>query len=220
MADELQLRYEAIKKVIPENVTLVAVSKMQPIDALVAVYQLGQKIFGENYVQELIEKVKKFESLQIKDVKFHFIGHLQTNKVKMLLPFVDCIESVDSFRVMAEIDRQAKELNRNIPCFFQVNIDEEPSKSGFLAEQLDELSAKIHSYENIKPRGLMAIPDPARSAHYSFQRMKEFSNKYASSLGNELSMGMSHDYLEAISEGATMVRVGSKIFGERKLFSD
>lgn len=195
---------------------LMAVSKTHPTEKILALYREGQKIFGENYVPELIEKKKLFDQQRQTDINLHFIGHLQTNKVKMLLPFIDTIHSVDSSRLLVEIEKRARELNKKIHVYFQINIDDEDTKGGFQVGDLSELENELSVCQFIVPEGLMCIPDPDLDVRGSFQRMKELSLKHGKVLGFGLSMGMSNDFNVAIECGSTMIRVGSKLFGERK----
>ncbi len=195
---------------------LLAVSKFQPVEKMLALHGQGQCDFGENYVQELIAKAKEFRSRGITDVRFHFIGKLQTNKVKALLPEVAAIHSVDSLRLLQEIAKRAREAAVLPSVYFQVNIDREDSKSGFLEEDLSELCRAVRESGGVKPIGLMAIPDPGKNPAEAFRRMQELSTRYGSVLGTGLSMGMSGDYEEAIRHGATVIRIGTALFGERK----
>ena len=197
---------------VPE---LVAVSKFQSIDKMLDLYRQGQKTFGENYVQELIEKKEKLSAQNIYDLDFHFIGHLQSNKVKLLLPHVNTIHSVDSIRLLNEIEKRANELNKKIKIYMQVNLDLEESKGGFQVDELSNLSQKVAELKNVTCLGLMAIPNPDGRSDEAFQRMKDLSLLYREKLGSGLSMGMSQDYEVAILHGATSLRIGSAIFGAR-----
>jgi len=203
---------------VPE---LVAVSKFQPLEKLRALYDQGQRVFGENYVQELIEKKKAFEAAGISDVDFQFIGHLQTNKVKLLLPFVDTIHSVDSFRLLDEIASRATALRKSVRVYFQINVDQEVSKGGFSEADLPALAqhftdcSKARSTSLI-PMGLMCIPDPEKDPRGAFLRMRAWSSRWKEPLGGGLSMGMSDDFPLAIECGSTVVRIGSALFGTRR----
>lgn len=206
----------------PVNVRLTAVSKFHPESLLLEAYGAGQRIFGENHVQEL---VPKYEHLP-KDIEWHFIGHLQANKVKYIAPFIHTVQSVDSLRLSEEINRQAGKYNRKINVFLQIHIAQETHKFGFLYEEVEELLAKrtFDALENIRITGLMGM---ATFTGDEQQIRREFSSLHAFFLKlkdiyfagdeffRELSIGMSDDYLIAIEEGSTMVRIGSKIFGER-----
>lgn len=213
---------EFIKKNIPENVTLVCVSKFHPETAIMEAYDAGERVFGESRVQELTEKYNHLP----KDIHWHFIGHLQTNKVKYIAPFVSLIHGVDSFKLLAEINKQAEKINRKINCLLQVHIATEESKFGFSAEELMELfeSKNIRSLEFINVRGLMAmatftdnqeqIKNEFLGLKKLFEMIKE-NYEVNNSDFSEISMGMSDDYKLAIQAGSTMVRIGSSIFGHR-----
>lgn len=207
-----------IKSNTPTNVTLVAVSKTYPNSALLEAYEAGQRVFGENKVQEL---TNKYETLP-KDIEWHMIGHLQTNKVKYIAPFVSLIHGVDSFKLLKEINKRAAQNERVINCLLQIHIAEEDTKFGFDEKEVVELiqSEAFQDLKNIKIVGLMGM---ATNTTDESQIRKEFKslrtlftklNTQHSSL-NTLSMGMSSDYKIAIEEGSTMIRVGSSIFGQR-----
>lgn len=219
--DELLARYRAVRGAIdaaaksegrvPESVRLVAVSKVHSYAKIRALYDAGHRDFGENYVQELVEKARAAERDGLDGIRWHFIGHLQTNKVKLLVPHVALIHGVGSFRVAEEI---AKRANRRIPVLIEVNIDGEESKSGVRIPELRPLVERLRALPNLDLRGLMCIPDPKRpaGARDAFRRLAALG----ADLGfTELSMGMTADFADAIAEGATLVRVGTAIFGER-----
>lgn len=207
------------------NVTLVAVSKIQPVAAIEALYALGQRDFGENYVQELVEK----EASLPKDIYWHFIGHLQSNKVKMIAPFVHLIHAVDSFKLLQEIEKQAAKNNRTIDVLLQLHIATEETKYGMdeneLMKCLEYYTAQKESLTHVRIRGLMGMAsftdDEAQvrtelqQIRTAFVQMKKtfFIGK---SYFDTCSMGMSADYKMAIEEGSTMVRIGSMLFGARK----
>ena len=211
-----------IKNNIPENVTLVCVSKFHSETAIMEAYDVGERVFGESRVQELTEKYNHLP----KDIQWHFIGHLQTNKVKFIVPFVSLIHGVDSFKLLAEINKQAEKINRKINCLLQVHIATEESKFGFSAEELMELfeSKNIRSLEFINVKGLMAmatftdnqeqIKNEFLGLKKLFEMIKE-NYEVNNSDFSEISMGMSDDYKLAIQAGSTMVRIGSSIFGHR-----
>lgn len=216
-------RLQKIKATIPHHVTLVAVSKTHPVGAIQEAYDAGQRIFGENKVQEMTEK----QPLLPADVEWHLIGHLQTNKVKYIAPFVSLIHSVDSEKLLAEIDKRAAQNNRVIDCLLQVYIAKEESKFG-----LDELELEavldpnnISKYKNVRIVGLMGMAtftDNENQVHAEFKTLKtifDLTKARTQSIDNvqlnHLSMGMSGDYQLAIEEGSTMVRIGSSIFGNR-----
>jgi PLP dependent protein len=208
-----------------QNVTLVAVSKTKPVEDILALYNLGQRDFGENYVQELVEKYK----LLPKDIRWHFIGHLQSNKVKQIAPFVSLIHSVDSEKLLKEINKEAKKNNRIIDCLLQVYIAKEESKFGLNDEELEELITEtaatnsMNLFKNISIKGLMGMAsfsDDKEVVRKEFQHLKSLFDKYSPFASPHspfaiLSMGMSADYEIAIEEGSNMVRIGSLLFGKR-----
>jgi pyridoxal phosphate enzyme (YggS family) len=209
-----------ISELNKKSVTLVAVSKTKPIEDILELYTLGQRDFGENYVQELTEKYE----LTPKDIRWHFIGHLQSNKVKYIAPFASLIHSVDSKKLLAEIDKQAKKNNRVIDCLLQIHIAEEETKFGFNENELKELiSSDLTVYRNVQIKGLMGMAsftDDVQKVRNEFKFLKRLFDKYSSwSIVNFqftiLSMGMSADYEVAIEEGSNMVRIGSLLFGKR-----
>jgi pyridoxal phosphate enzyme (YggS family) len=207
---------------LPPGCTLIAVSKTQPIEKIQEAYDAGQRAFGENKAQEMS---RKYEQLP-RDIQWHMIGHLQTNKVKYIAPFVHLIHSVDSLKLLTEIDKQAKKNNRIIACLLQVHIAEEESKFGFSAEEVHELlkNDALQKLDHIRITGLMGMATFTENIE---QVRKEFHslNQLFTTLKNqplpqqvvmqELSMGMSGDYLIAIEEGSTLIRIGTAIFGER-----
>lgn len=195
------------------TVRLVAVSKVHPPSALRAAHAAGQRVFGESYVQELVEKAAALSD-ELTDVELHFIGRLQTNKVKALVsvPALACVESVDSARLATELDRRVRERGRRLAVLLQVNVGREPQKSGVLPEELDALVAHVHTCEALELRGLMAIPPADEDPRPHFRALRELADRHALP---ERSMGMSDDLEIAIEEGATLVRVGTAIFGPR-----
>jgi hypothetical protein len=211
-----------IKNNLPAGVKLVAVSKTKPNEDILAAYQAGHKIFGENKVQEL---VRKYEQLP-KDIEWHFIGHLQTNKVKLIVPFVHLIHGVDSFKLLKVIDSEAKKMNRQMNCLLQFYIAEEETKFGLTLSEAEEIlrSPDFKSLKNICVAGVMGMATYTENAgqiRNEFKLLntifKALKNEYFSGVKSftEISMGMSDDYQIAIEEGSTLIRVGSKIFGER-----
>lgn len=216
--------YKSISEELKDkNTTLVAVSKTKPAEEINELSDLGQKDFGENYVQELTEKYE----LLPKDIRWHFIGHLQTNKVKYIAPFISLIQSVDSFKLLKQINKEAKKNNRVINCLLQVHIAKEETKFGLDEEELDEILKSVNQKDddlkNVFIEGLMGMAsftDKAEIVKQEFQSLKNFFDKYSSTQNENyglktLSMGMSADYKMAIEEGSNMVRVGSLLFGER-----
>jgi pyridoxal phosphate enzyme (YggS family) len=218
---EIQENITKLQERISAGVKLVAVSKFKPKELLLEAYEIGFRAFGENYVQELVDK---YEALP-KDIEWHFIGHLQTNKVKYIAPFVHLIHSVDSFKLLKEIDKQAAKNERVIECLMQIYIAKEDSKTGMdKAEYLEMLeSGEFKLLKNIKVKGLMGMStftdnlDLVREEFRSLKNLFEQTRKIQADnfLLQEISMGMSGDWQLAVEEGSTMVRVGSSIFGSR-----
>ncbi len=205
-----------IKNSIPSHVTLVAVSKTKPNEAILEAYNAGQKDFGENYVQELVDKQEQLP----KDINWHFIGHLQSNKVKFIAPFVYLIHGVDSFKLLQEINKQAQKNNRVINCLLQIFIATEETKFGLSFEECEAIfkSEEFKQLQNIKVCGFMAMASNTEDENQirkEFKSLKDFANKHQTANIKHLSFGMSSDYKIAIEEGSTMVRIGSIIFGER-----
>jgi pyridoxal phosphate enzyme (YggS family) len=213
----IQENYRDIKSRLPENVQLVAVSKTHPVSSIQEVYDLGQKVFGENKVQELVEK----HPLLPKDIQWHIIGHLQTNKVKYIAEFVDTIQSVDSEKVLNEINKEAKKHNRKIKVLLQVKIAEEDTKFGLEIEEARSLFEKFVNgeFENIEITGLMGMAtftEDDDQIKIEFSVLKNLFDQLSQIKKLEtLSMGMSDDFPIAIECGANSVRVGSAIFGRR-----
>ncbi|NRD23425.1 YggS family pyridoxal phosphate-dependent enzyme [Winogradskyella litoriviva] len=214
----IKANLEHIKSKLPKHVTLVAVSKTKPVSDLMEAYNAGQRIFGENKIQEMIDKHEEMP----KDIEWHMIGHVQRNKVKYMAKFVSLIHGVDSFKLLKEINKQAKNHNRVIDCLLQIKIAEEDSKFGMSANDASTLlkSNEFSELKNIKIVGLMGMAtftDNSKQIENEFK----FLNNTFSELKNtnaELkvkSMGMSGDYQLAIACGSTMIRVGSSIFGVR-----
>lgn len=211
-----------IKATLPAGVRLVAVSKTHPIEMLQEAYDAGQRLFGENKVQEMTAKSQVLPN----DIEWHFIGHVQSNKIKMMAPYVSVIQGVDTYEKLAEIDRQAARFNRHITCLLQLHIASEETKFGFSADEctamLDE--GKWKDLKNITIGGVMGMAsntDDEAQVLGEFRRLKQifdtFKEKYfnESTDFNTISAGMSGDYQLAIQEGSNMVRIGSSIFGER-----
>lgn len=201
---------------------LIAVTKTKPVDMLMEAYQAGCKMFGENKVQEM---VSKYEVLP-KDIDWHLIGHLQTNKVKYIAPFVSMIHSIDSFKLLQEVNKQAQKVNRVIPCLLQIHIAEEDTKFGLSVEEAEALLhlPELPALQHIKISGLMGMAtftENLTQIRKEFKGLKLFFNQLKSQKlpanveMQELSMGMSGDYHIAIEEGSTLIRVGSSIFGAR-----
>ncbi len=212
-----------IRQNIPQNVKLICVTKFHSDENIMEAYNFGERLFGESRVQELMEKQPRLPD----DIQWHFIGHLQRNKVKYMAPFVELIHGVDSLRLLAEINKQAVRNDRIISCLLQVHIAEEQSKFGFSADELVEIyeNNALIEYPSVRICGLMGMAtftDNQDQVRKEFQSLKQLYDKIKSTYEannlhfTELSMGMSDDYQLGIEEGSTMVRIGSSIFGERE----
>jgi pyridoxal phosphate enzyme (YggS family) len=211
---DIKANLNTILKSITKEVTLVAVSKTRQNSAIIEAYQLGQRIFGENKVQELVQK---FDELP-KDINWHMIGHLQTNKVKFIAPFVSLIHGVDSVKLLKEINKRAKLNNRVIDCLLQVHIATESTKFGFDIPKVNEAIDSANEYQNIRIVGLMGMAtftDNKQQVIQEFSSLKVVFDTAKNEHITILSMGMSGDYQLAIEQGSNMVRVGSAIFGHR-----
>lgn len=219
----MNINKEKYKEIISElgGVTLVAVSKTKSAEDIKELYDLGQKDFGENYVQELVNK----NEVLPKDILWHFIGHLQSNKVKYIAPFVSLIHGVDSFKLLKEISKEGEKNKRILNCLLQIHIAQEETKFGLSEDELDDIfgSAELKSLNNIKICGLMGMAsftEDQEIIRNEFRYLKTLFHSYNQlKIDNcqltTLSMGMSADYKTAIEEGSNMVRIGSLIFGER-----
>ena len=214
--------YHSIKKELESyQAQLIAVSKKKPIEDILEAIDTGQKNFGENYVQELVEKESHFKG----NVNWHFIGHLQSNKVKMIAPFVTLIQGVDSFKLLQEINKEGKKIDKVIDCLLQVHIAQEETKFGFSEEEVESLLLfpELVEMENIKIKGLMGMASFSSDNSLlkkEFSSLKKlFDNSKLMSLEPDafdtLSIGMSSDYKIALDCGSTMIRIGSTLFGER-----
>ena len=196
------------------KITLVAVSKTKPVEDILELYDLGHRDFGENYVQELVEKAERLP----KDIRWHFIGHLQSNKVKLITPFIYLIHGVDSLKLLKEIDKQAEKNKRHIDCLLQVHIAQEETKFGFDENELIALG--LGQFINVKIKGLMgmaSLTENTNKIRTEFKHLKTIYKKLSTLTPqlSILSMGMSADYKIAIEEGSNMVRIGSLLFGDR-----
>ena len=213
--------YQQLKETTAiSNVTLVAVSKLKPASDIQEMYDLGHRDFGENYVQELVDKAAQLPQ----DIRWHFIGHLQSNKVKYLAPFVHLIHGIDSEKLLAEVNKQAAKQSRTIACLLQVHIAQEETKFGFDATELNAIAAKIKDnvFPNVSVEGLMGMASFSDDvekvgAEFDFlkQQFDEMKVMLSSPSFQTLSMGMSGDYELAIKKGSNMIRVGSLLFGRR-----
>lgn len=219
----IQTTIKEIRNQLPDQVRLVAVSKFHPIQAIEEAYAAGQRIFGESKVQEMDEKHAALPS----DIEWHFIGHLQTNKVKYIVPYVSMIHAVDSYKLLAEINKQAAKYGRTIPCLLEIHIAQEDSKFGFTFQECRDMlkAGEWQSLTHVDICGVMGMATNTdneaqvyhefETIYHFFEELKSTYFKAASSSFKEVSMGMSHDYPLAIRAGSTLVRIGSKIFGER-----
>ncbi len=222
MSSEIARNIDQLKAEIPEGVQLVAVSKTKPVELLLEAYNAGQRAFGENYVQEIVEK----QPLMPADAEWHFIGHLQSNKVKFIAPFIHCIHAVDSLKLLNEIHKQAKNNDRIIHCLIQVHIADEESKFGLSADDVlpffDEITGQEFNHVIIAGlMGMASFTDDLEKVRNEFKLLKNIFGKVKAShypqdsRFREISMGMSGDWKIAVEEGSTIVRIGSAIFGQR-----
>ena len=218
IADNLQ----QVLNELPEGVRLVAVSKFHPNEAIEEAYRSGQRVFGESKVQEM---TAKYESLP-KDIEWHFIGHLQTNKIKYIVPYVALIHGIDSYKLLVEVNKQAEKAGKVVNCLLQLHIAEEETKFGFSFDECRDMLAEGEwkTLSNIQLCGLMGMAtntDDNEQIKKEFCSLSSFFKEVKDSwfadteVFRELSMGMSHDYHQAIAAGSTLIRVGSKIFGDR-----
>lgn len=217
----IQQNLDHIKSALPEHVTLVAVSKTKPISEIMEAYNAGQRIFGENKVQEMVEKQPEMP----KDIEWHMIGHLQRNKVKYMAEFVSLIHGVDNFRLLKEINKQAKRYDRTIDCLLQIKIADEDSKFGMTSKEAQEIlqSTSFSELENVRIVGVMGMAtftDDEQQIEQEFKKLKSTFDELKTLTTKNcqlktISMGMSADYQIAINCGSTLIRVGSSIFGER-----
>ena len=218
IADEIK----AITGTLPKGVRLIAVSKYHPAEAIMEAYQAGQRIFGENHAQEMTAK----HAVLPEDIEWHFIGHLQTNKVKYIAPFVAMIHSIDSFKLLCAVNKEAAKAGRVIPCLLQIHIAKEETKFGFSMEECRQMldEGEWRSLENINICGLMGMgtnTDDEAQVAAEFESLHRFLTELKSTWFKdanrfcELSMGMSDDYPLAISAGSTLIRIGTRIFGAR-----
>lgn len=218
ISDSLQ----SVRESLPDDVALVAVSKFHPSEAVMEAYGCGQRLFGENRPQEMTQK----HSVLPEDIKWHMIGHLQTNKVKMIMPYVSMIESVDTLKLLREIDKQAAKVQRVVPVLLELHVAREETKSGFSVEECESLIGEgvLHGLKNVKLCGLMCMAshtDDESRIHSDFARAYStftyLKEKYFADDSDfrYRSWGMTHDYKIAVEEGSNIVRIGTAIFGER-----
>ncbi|MEY3324258.1 MAG: hypothetical protein RL316_548 [Bacteroidota bacterium] len=213
-----ELFFKLKEEINASGATLVAVSKKKSVEEIKALYDLGQRDFGENYVQELLQK----QPLLPADIRWHFIGHLQRNKVKSILPFCKLIQGVDRLELLEEINKQASKLERVVDCLLQVHIATEESKFGFDSAELSAVLPVLSSYSHVRVVGLMGMAsftDNLSQVSAEFRLLKKLFDQYRSYFlitDPFLSMGMSGDYKIALEEGSTMIRIGSLLFGARQ----
>ena len=220
---DIQANLKEVIAELPTNVRLVAVSKFHPAEAIEAAYSAGQRIFGESKEQELSGKHEQLP----KDIEWHFIGHLQSNKIKYMIPYVAMIHGIDTYKLLAEVNKQAGKAGRTVNCLLQIHVAQEETKFGFSPEECREMldAGEWKALAHVRICGLMGMAsntDNIEQINGEFRLLNSLfkeikANWFADSDAfRELSMGMSHDYHEAIASGSTLVRVGSKIFGERE----
>jgi hypothetical protein len=213
---------KAFRKTVPDGVQLVAVSKTKPSETILEAYRTGQRVFGENKIQELVAKQANLPN----DIEWHFIGHVQTNKVKYIASFISLFHAIDSLKLLKEINKQAQKHQRVIPCLLQFHIAEEETKFGLSMEEAEEIlqSEAYKNFKNIKLLGVMGMAtytEDFEQVRTEFRQLKNYFNFLSENYFKddpsfkEISMGMSGDYQLAIEEGSTMIRIGSTIFGER-----
>jgi pyridoxal phosphate enzyme (YggS family) len=221
MPADLQAYQKLVEELSSHQVTLVAVSKTKPISDIQALYKAGQRDFGENYVQELCDKQTQLPT----DIRWHFIGHLQSNKVKYIAPFVHLIHGVDSESLLKEIDKQGRKNERVIDCLLQMHIAREETKFGLNVSELNDLLSKLSDYPNVRVVGLMGmasfsdnkelVRSEFRFLSQTYQTCQQLENSQLEQPFQVLSMGMSGDYQLAIEEGSNLLRIGSLLFGAR-----
>ena len=218
---DVQQNIAAIRQHIPSGVTLICVSKFHTAETIMQAYDAGERDFGESRVQELLLKQQTLPA----DIRWHFIGHLQTNKVRQIVPFVHMIHSVDSVRLLEVINREAEKIGRRVKVLLEVHVAKEDTKSGFMPEEITSLNTKLSTLNYIEICGIMGMAtntDDQTEWRRCFREIKSIGQQllnHSELLNNsapQISMGMSDDYLVAIEEGSTMVRIGSSIFGERQ----
>ena len=206
---------QQIKSELPSTVQLVAVSKFKPASDILEAYRAGQRAFGENRPQELAAKAAELPT----DIQWHFIGHLQTNKVKLVVPHATLIHSVDSERLLAEIDKVSRNLGKTSDILLEVHIAEETTKQGLSPEEAEELAGRMAAYPNVRLRGVMGMAtftDDMAQVRREFRTLKALSERLSGIPGcDQVSMGMSEDWPVAVEEGTTIVRIGTAIFGKR-----
>lgn len=218
--DALELRYQEVCQSVPVSVVLVAISKTQSVDAIEHLYHLGHRDFGENYAQELVGKATELSLRGCTEIRWHFTGHLQRNKVKLVLPYITTIHTLDSERLAHELASQWEKLGKSEPLevFIEVNVDKEESKAGIVgSDALKSLAESVEQLKALRLQGLMCIPAPDSDPRSKFNSLRQMCEALSPLTQRKISMGMSSDYLVAIQEGATHVRLGTVIFGPRRV---
>ena len=199
---------------IPKSVTLVAVSKRKPVKSIRVAYKYGVRDFGENYLQDAIPKIQALQDLP--DIRWHYIGHIQSNKIKEIVKYFDMVQSVDRKKVLLKMQNTCEMQEKTLRILIQINIGKEPQKSGIFPENLAEFLQECEHYSRLEVQGLMGIPPVNCDPRPYFEEMHKLFQQYKTEFGlTTLSMGMSHDYQLAVESGATMVRIGTSIFGPR-----
>ncbi len=215
---EIRERVRAAAGARADEITLVAVSKKQPVEAIQTLYELGHRDFGENYAQELAEKAEELKRRGCWEIRWHFIGHLQTNKAKMIVPHVTTVHSVDSLKLGTELAKRWRAAGRDgrLPVFVEVNVDQQESKVGVVPETVPSLVRELATVPELVVQGLMCIPDPERGpSGEPFERLRWVSKECGDATAGQLSMGMTDDFEVALAHGATHIRIGTAIFGPR-----
>lgn len=207
-------RLKEIRMELPPEVKLVAVSKFKPVEDIMEAYQAGQRAFAESRPQELVKKA----SVLPDDIEWHFIGHLQTNKIKLILPYVNLIQSVDSIHLLEELDRQASIFCRTVDCLLEIHISREESKQGFAPSEMAQVVEECRHFRNVNIKGVMGMASLSgddRLIHSEFKALRQLADRFGNAGLGIVSMGMTSDYKIAVQEGTNLVRIGTAIFGNR-----
>jgi len=214
---DIKSRLETIETEVDDRALIIGVSKKQPIEKIVEAYHAGLRDFGENYAQEMIEKAKQLSDLS--EIRWHFIGHLQKNKVNQIFPYLFSLHTLDSLKLAEKLNRCCEESGRRLDVYLQINIDGEDSKSGISPEKIFEFLTFLKKYEQLNLLGLMCIPSPDKDPKIAFDALRELEQKCRPITKGKLSMGMSSDYMIAVKCGSTAIRIGTTLFGPRELNS-
>ena len=207
-------RLKEIKMELPLDVKLVAVSKFKPVEDILEAYEAGQRAFAESRPQELAAKAAVLPA----DIEWHFIGHLQTNKIKLILPYVNLIQSVDSIHLLEELDRQASGFGRTVDCLLEVHISGEESKQGFAPSEMVQVVDECRRFQNVNIKGVMgmaSLSGDEKLIHSEFKALRQIADRFGNAGLGIVSMGMTSDYRIAVQEGTNLVRIGTAIFGNR-----